>query len=226
MRGLNMMNQNRWQTLMSAMGLPPSKECYDALHAAYSEKRRFYHTVDHIDAMLTHVDGVKDIAERPEELELAIWFHDAIYKPLSKTNELDSANWAQAFLASHGYGEAGIARVHNLIMAMLHNGSVKSHDAQLIVDIDLAILGALPAVYDQFERNVRRNTGWCRGLSTARSGRTCFSRFSVVPVFTTLIRSRKNTRAPRDITSAEPSICSRVNGGVLAGSAAGPGASS
>jgi predicted metal-dependent HD superfamily phosphohydrolase len=89
MRGLNMMNQNRWQTLMSAMGLPPSKLCYDALHAAYSEKRRFYHTVDHIDAMLTHFDGVKDIAERPEELELAIWFHDAIYKPLSKTNELN-----------------------------------------------------------------------------------------------------------------------------------------
>jgi len=141
---------------MNAMGLPQSPEVYDALHAAYSEKRRFYHTVDHIDAMLTHVDGVKDIAERPEELELAIWFHDAIYKPLSKTNELDSANWAQAFLASHGYGEAGIARVHNLIMATLHNGSVKSHDAQLIVDIDLAILGALPAVYDQFERNVRK----------------------------------------------------------------------
>lgn len=156
MRGLNMMNQNRWQTLMSAMGLPPSTECYDALHAAYSEKRRFYHTVDHIEAMLTHFDGVKDIAERPEELELAIWFHDAIYKPLSKTNELDSANWAQAFLASRGYGEAGIERVHDLIMATLHNGSVKSHDEQLIVDIDLAILGAPPAVYDQFERNVRK----------------------------------------------------------------------
>ncbi|MET4027818.1 putative metal-dependent HD superfamily phosphohydrolase [Marinobacter sp. MBR-99] len=156
MRGLNMMNQNRWQTLMSAMGLPPSKLCYDALHAAYSEKRRFYHTVDHIDAMLTHFDGVKDIAERPEELELAIWFHDAIYKPLSKTNELDSANWAQEFLASRGYGEAGIERVHNLIMATLHNGSVKGQDEQIIVDIDLAILGASPGVYDQFERNVRK----------------------------------------------------------------------
>ena len=151
-----MMTENRWQTLMNAMGLPPSKECYVALHAAYSEKRRFYHTVDHIDAMLTHFDGVKHIAKRPEELELAIWFHDAIYKSLSKTNELDSANWAQAFLASHGYGEAGIERVHNLIMATLHNGSVKSHDEQLIVDIDLAILGAPPAVYDQFERNVRK----------------------------------------------------------------------
>jgi len=151
-----MMNQTRWQTLMNAMGLPPSTECYNALHGAYSEKRRFYHTIDHIDAMLSHFDGVKEIAERPEELELAIWFHDAIYKPLSKTNELDSANWAQTFLASHDYHEAGIARVHTLIMATLHNGSLKCHDEQLIVDIDLAILGAPPAVYDQFERNVRK----------------------------------------------------------------------
>jgi len=149
------MNQTRWQTLMSALGLPPSAACYDTLHAAYSEKHRFYHTVDHIAAMLTHFDGVKEIAEKPEELELAIWFHDAVYKPLSKTNELDSANWAQTFLATHSYGKAGIERVHNLIMATLHNGNIKTPDEQLIVDIDLAILGAPPEVYDQFERNVR-----------------------------------------------------------------------
>ena len=141
---------------MSALGLPPSEECYHALHAAYSEKHRFYHTVDHIDAMLTHFDGVKEIAEKPEELELAIWFHDAVYKPLSKTNELDSANWAQTFLATHSYGKAGIERVHNLIMATLHNGNIKTPDEQLIVDIDLAILGAPPDVHDQFERNVRK----------------------------------------------------------------------
>ena len=141
---------------MSALGLPPSEECYHALHAAYSEKHRFYHTVNHIDAMLTHFDGVKEIAEKPEELELAIWFHDAVYKPLSKTNELDSANWAQAFLTAHSYGKAGIERVRNLIMATLHNGNVKTPDEQLIVDIDLAILGAPPEVYDQFERNVRK----------------------------------------------------------------------
>ncbi|XOB90885.1 hypothetical protein ACMC9M_11080 [Pseudomonadota bacterium 24LQ007] len=150
------MNQTRWQTLMSALGLPPSEECYHALRAAYSAKHRFYHTVDHIDAMLTHFDGVKEIAEKPEELELAIWFHDAVYKPLSKTNELDSANWAQAFLTAHSYGKADIERVHNLIMATMHNGNVKTPDEHLIVDIDLAILGAPPEVYDQFERNVRK----------------------------------------------------------------------
>ncbi len=141
---------------MSALGLPPSEECYHALHAAYSEKHRFYHTVNHIDAMLTHFDGVKEIAEKPEELELAIWFHDAVYKPLSKTNELDSATGhRRSWLLTVTARQASSA-CHNLIMATLHNGNIKTPDEQLIVDIDLAILGAPPDVHDQFERNVRK----------------------------------------------------------------------
>lgn len=150
------MNKNRWEALMSALGFEASFECYDALYAAYSEKHRFYHTVKHIEAMLRHYDAVKDIAERPAELELAIWFHDAIYKALSKSNELDSAEWAKEFSLSNGYDLEGAERIHSLIMATLHNGIVRDKDQKLIVDIDLTVLGASPEVYDEFERNVRK----------------------------------------------------------------------
>ncbi len=141
---------------MSAMQLEPSIDCYEALYKAYSEKHRFYHTAKHIDAMLKHFDAVIDIAERPAELELSIWFHDAIYKPWSKSNELHSAEWAQAFLFSQGFDNKGVERIYNLIMATLHNGEVKVIDEQLMVDIDLTILGSSPDVYDEFERNVRK----------------------------------------------------------------------
>lgn len=150
------MNTNRWEALMSALGFKASFDCYEALYAAYSEKHRFYHTVKHIEAMLRHYDVVKDLAERPAEVELAIWFHDAIYKPFSKSNELDSAEWAKEFSLSNGYDLEGAERVHSLIMATLHNGAVQDKDQQLIVDIDLTILGASPEVYDEFERNVRK----------------------------------------------------------------------
>ncbi len=141
---------------MRAMGLGSSIDCYESLYAAYSEKHRFYHTLNHIDAMLDHFDRVIDIAERPAELEFAIWFHDAIYKILSKTNELDSAKWAQEFLLSIGYDELGTERIYSLIMATQHNREVKGYDDKLIVDIDLTILGASKDVYDEFERNVRK----------------------------------------------------------------------
>ena len=141
---------------MSALEFKASFDCYDTLYAAYSETHRFYHTVKHIQAMLGHYDVVKDLAERPGELELAIWFNDAIYKVFSKSNELDSAEWAKEFSLSNGYDLEGAERVHGLIMATLHNGMVQDKDQKLIVDIDLTILGASPEVYDEFERNVRK----------------------------------------------------------------------
>jgi len=150
------MTKDRWEALMSAMGLGSSIDCYNALYANYSEKHRFYHTVKHIEAMLYHFDTVIDIVERPAELELAIWFHDAIYKTLSKTNEKDSAEWAQEFLLSKGYDAMGVERIYHLIMATLHNGETNGNDEKLLVDIDLTILGASPDVYDEFERNVRK----------------------------------------------------------------------
>lgn len=150
------MNKVRWHALMGALKFKASSDCYDALVSAYSEKHRYYHTVKHIEAMLKHFDSVKDQAERPEELELAIWFHDAIYKPFSKRNELDSAVWAKEFSLSNGYDLEGAERVSGLIMATLHNGEVSAKDQKLIVDIDLTILGSSPEIYEEFERNVRK----------------------------------------------------------------------
>lgn len=150
------MNKDKWEALMSALEFKTSFDCYDALYAAYSEKHRYYHTVKHIEAMLAHYDAVKDLAERPAEVELAIWFHDVIYKPFSKSNELDSAEWAKEFCLSNGYDLEGAERVHSLIMATLHNGKAQDKDQKLIVDIDLTILGASPEVYEEFERNVRK----------------------------------------------------------------------
>lgn len=150
------MNKERWQKLMQALGLPPSLDCFKELYSAYSEKHRYYHTTKHIDAMLRHLDTFAHLAERRDEVELAIWFHDAIYKPFSSSNEVDSADWAKEFLLANDYDKDGIQRVHDLIMATLHNGEVSNRDQKLLVDIDLSILGTSAEVYDQFERHVRQ----------------------------------------------------------------------
>jgi predicted metal-dependent HD superfamily phosphohydrolase len=152
--------QERWLWLMESLGLESSTDCYEALVAAYSEKHRYYHTCEHINAMLRHLDGVKEVAENPAELELAIWFHDAIYKPYSKSNEKDSADWAKEFLESQNYDSNGIKRIYRMIMATLHDGVSETRDEKLLVDIDLAILGSPSDVYEQFEVNVRKEYQW------------------------------------------------------------------
>lgn len=140
---------------MSAFGMVENSAAYKTLLIAYREPHRAYHTLEHIDACLQHLDVVRDDADRPHEIEMALWFHDAIYDPFSSTNEADSANWAQTFLRDCGLESDVIARIYNLIMVTKNHAGVADNDAQLMLDIDLSILGAAPHIYDQFENGIR-----------------------------------------------------------------------
>jgi len=149
-------SEARWWSLMQRLGLAPSLDMYRELLRLYGEPHRAYHNFEHIAACLRHLDDVRESAEKPDELELAIWFHDAIYKPFSGSNELDSAVLAADFLEENKAGEGTVANVHALIMATVHDASPSPGDSSLMVDIDLSILGARPEVYGVFEQAVRQ----------------------------------------------------------------------
>ena len=105
-------------------------------------------------------DSAASLAARPAEVELGLWFHDAVYRTWRQDNEERSARWAFEFLSACGAPTDVAARVRDLVMATKHLGSEVSGDAALIVDIDLSILGEPPDVYDGFERNVRKEYWW------------------------------------------------------------------
>src|SRR5262245_38057021 len=96
------MSPGRWHQLMNRWDVPPSDEVYSALVSAYSESHRHYHTAQHITDCLEQLDAASAVADSSEEIELALWFHDAVYKPTSSKNELKSADWAREFLRSVG----------------------------------------------------------------------------------------------------------------------------
>ena len=141
---------------MQVFGLPENRLTFDKLIAAYAEKHRYYHTFKHVNACLNHLDKTHNLARYTHEIELALWFHDAIYKPYSKDNELKSAQWAVNFLKQNSVDEKTIARVYQLVLVTLHGIEIKTDDEKLIVDCDLTILGSSPEVYNQFEANVRK----------------------------------------------------------------------
>jgi predicted metal-dependent HD superfamily phosphohydrolase len=145
---------------MPALGIDNGEQTYHALIGAYAEKHRFYHTLEHINACLDHMDHIAGLVDKPDEIELSIWFHDAIYNPYSSKNELMSANWAAHFLRKHSISEDAISRVHNLIMATAHSTPAHTKDESLLVDIDLSILGVDPEVYNRFERAIRKEYKW------------------------------------------------------------------
>lgn len=150
------MTPERWFALMDAWGFGKEQATFDGLVAAYSEKGRYYHTADHISSCLRHLDAFFSELDCPREVELALWFHDAIYNPFSNCNERDSADWAASFLLEQGASPETADRVHRLIMVTEHNAPTQTNDETTLVDIDLSILGAEPRVYEVFEQNIRK----------------------------------------------------------------------
>jgi predicted metal-dependent HD superfamily phosphohydrolase len=130
---------------------------------AYSEPHRHYHTGEHIADCLGQLDIAGDLPTVPEEVELALWFHDAIYRPTSSKNELRSAKWAQRFLGSVGADETKSRRVFDHIVATQHGAVSLSDDTAVVVDIDLSILGRETSEYDVYERAIREEYKWVPG---------------------------------------------------------------
>lgn len=149
------MTLERWQALMQSLNIGENTKTHQALVVAYAEKHRRYHTAEHINATLKHLDSVSEQTDYAIEIETALWFHDAIYKPFSSSNELDSVQWASRFLRQNGVAQNKIEMIHNLIMATLHTSQANGQDQMLMVDIDLTILGSNKKTYQQFEKDVR-----------------------------------------------------------------------
>jgi predicted metal-dependent HD superfamily phosphohydrolase len=95
------------------------------------------------------------LALHPAEVAYALWFHDAVYELDRHDNEQESANWAHASLTAAGVQVDVAERVYALIMATCHSDRPSSPDAQLVVDIDLAILAASPDRFEEYERQIR-----------------------------------------------------------------------
>jgi predicted metal-dependent HD superfamily phosphohydrolase len=198
------MHKTRWLRLMSSLKLPAEEESFTALVGAYSEKHRHYHTVEHIDYCLRELDSAKDLASEPAEVEFALWFHDAIYDPYRSDNEQKSAELACSLLQRHCVDPERIARVRAHIMATRHEAPVTMPDSQLVVDIDLSILGSEEAVYAQFEENVREEYRWVPSIMFRRKRAEILESFLMRPYIycTESFRTRYEAQAWRNLSYA------------------------
>lgn len=146
-----------WQKLQ-ADAVP--QVVFDELVQAYSSAERFYHNLTHIVDCLSMFDRTKSLAAHPEEIELAIWFHDAVYDTRRDDNEQKSAEWAGKVIRQSGLGVDIVEGVSDLILATRHITEVGDTDAGLMVDVDLSILGADAKPFWRYEENIRKEYAW------------------------------------------------------------------
>ena len=145
----------RWRETWRALGARADRKLYRNLVARYREPHRRYHTLEHLACCFERFDEARALAVRPGEVALALWFHDAEYEPRRTDNEARSATWARGAIAAAGLSAAVGARVGASILATRHRHLPRDPDARLVVDIDLAILGAEPERFDAYERRIR-----------------------------------------------------------------------
>jgi predicted metal-dependent HD superfamily phosphohydrolase len=156
-----MLTLARWQHLMRELGAKQAPAAlFDELLAAYSSEARAYHNATHIADGLEQWDIVRELAQEPAQVEAAIWYHDVVYDSQAKDNEEQSAAWAKRDLFECGVSESHIEEITSLILITKHTGLPQTLDQQLLVDVDLSILGREEATFDAYDLAIRSEYAW------------------------------------------------------------------
>lgn len=135
-------------------------DAYRELVGLYSEPSRKYHNLLHIAHCLDEFDAVRHLVKNPNELEIAIWYHDVVYNTRKKNNEEKSAEFMQQRLSRAGIKTQFIDDVTDLILATKHQTIPKTSDGKYLVDIDLSILGKTEEEFDRYERCIKDEYFW------------------------------------------------------------------
>jgi len=142
-----------WHNLAQALALPTAltDALLAELQAGYGDHTRHYHTEKHIVTMLNGAASL-DFEDR-DMARLAIFFHDVIYDPVRSDNERHSADRLKQRLS--GFIPAGrLNRATAAIEATAGHRATGDHDIDLMLDLDMAILGQPWPVYKAYAKGV------------------------------------------------------------------------
>lgn len=151
--------RGRLAATLARLGEPEGADCTAAaLAACYEEPHRQYHTLAHIEHCLVELDRARHLLDDGEAdaVELALAWHDAVYDPRASDNEEKSAALFRAAATRHRLEPRLAADVERLILRTKTHLAGSRPDEQIMIDIDLSILGAAPDVFDAYDRSIRR----------------------------------------------------------------------
>jgi predicted metal-dependent HD superfamily phosphohydrolase len=155
--------QGSWTCCLTALGCPPAsaQQAFAGLVQRYSTPDRHYHTLEHIRAMLAVLHRLHPDPLSEPALLLAVWLHDVIYDTHAADNEERSAAFARTLLGGLSVAEPVLAQTERLILlTKRHQAEPDDVLGQVLLDADLAILGASATEYDRYAQAIRREYAW------------------------------------------------------------------
>lgn len=146
----------------------------NAIVNAYHEEHRHYHTWHHLVEMFTWFDKVKHLTFCPRAVELAIWFHDYVYRVQLHeytNNEHRSVQQMWSLMKAHSperfnelkynYGIVGMAsefilatKGHKATSAYITANPKILNDCNMFLDIDMAIIASDKSRLLEYDQSV------------------------------------------------------------------------
>ncbi len=151
--------EKSWFELYQHYHFSEPQKVFNKLIAAYSEKQRAYHTLQHLYECLILLESIRADLKDAHAVELAIWFHDAVYDPQAKDNELKSAELFEQYLAQDLSIDI-VQKIKRWIIATQKHEVTDELDLQFLLDIDLAILAASPERFAEYEQQIQHEYAW------------------------------------------------------------------
>ena len=150
----------KWNDLLRAWAVDPiqARRAFDDFSNHYSERGRFYHTLDHVNAVLDTVESLGPSTRNLSAVKLAVWLHDVIYDSKASDNEERSAEFSKRFCHDLSISEGPV--VASLILTTKTHDAGADPDAKVLLDADLAILGASETVYQEYAQQIRQEYVW------------------------------------------------------------------
>lgn len=143
-----------------------------ALTTLYNEPHRHYHNLNHVQYCLREVDTLLEDKvvdhDEADALEVAIWFHDAVYDPKAKPgiNEKRSADLMLRSIAKelpYKFLDKNLVETMILRTAAHHDlaGRWPTSSKQMVIvryflDIDLSILGTDRDTYMEYAEGIAK----------------------------------------------------------------------
>ena len=171
---------------------------YQGVLDAYGDPARHYHNLRHVCACLEMADALQEVASDFDAVRAALWFHDIVYDPRSATNEHDSAVSFLRFAQSAKLDPDRTREVVRLIeLTAGHEVKENDRNGAVMMDADLAILGASSTEYRDYAAGIRAEYAMVPIRDYARKRSEILACFVERPVLfqTAWMRERRERQA-------------------------------
>ena len=149
---------------------------FERLRAAWSSPARSYHDLEHLVDCLRELDRARAAPPLADVVELALWYHDAVYLAGAPDCEEQSARLLLADAGPLALPADVADRAAALVRATAHGSATPAAGdpaTELLLDLDLSILGRDPLRFLDFDHGVEEEYA---AIPTAafRAGRARF----------------------------------------------------